>query len=339
MRYLLPYVFASLLVCSTIAGAADDTADEFWKRVVANATSPIDGHFLLEVTRVSRKQNQSESLRTHIEYWVQGSNLRIEVRDQEGRDLNSQVVLKNSGQITLNNFDRDNDRVVVSESAQGSAIAESDRSLWLYFQPLLGRFPFSPLALYRESFDEFSGLSSVGKATSNRVGDLRVVDFTFTNGRRLNFMFRGSQLNPYAAEVFNEQGLLAARLTTEWKTFSSSSTQEIAHSGVFELLNANGLAYRSYEWKHLLAEDIQSSTDPFTWEALSLSPGKKLTITSAEGKETNGGYWDGSKFSDSPLAIGNSTTRRTVVTWLSVLGLCVGLLMFVLKLSRGGMKK
>jgi len=148
----------------------------------------------------------------------------------------------------------------------------------------------------------------------------------------LKYMFQDSELNPYAVEVLNEKGRVVSRLSTEWRSFSSMRSPAIAHSGVFESLNAQGAVHRRYEWKHVLAEDIPVASDPFTWDAMSLVAGKKRIITDAEGRDSTGGYWDGKVFSETPLTVGNVSPLRKLVVWLSVIGLGFGIVLLVLKL-------
>ena len=189
-----------LLSFSVSAIASDEIAVKFWSQVVENAVTPVDGHFIVDIKRTSGALDEPKVMRTTIEYWVRGSDTRFDVNDQAGRDIHSQVVLKNRGETVLDNFDLTNDRVVVGQSAQGSKLAENARSSWLYFQTLLGRFPFPPLALYEESFEEFSGLSDAGSVESTLKGDSRLLTFLFSNGRSLKYIFQDSGLNPQVVE-------------------------------------------------------------------------------------------------------------------------------------------
>ncbi len=341
MKQVSVCFFLWLLSFSVNAIASDEIAVKFWSQVVGNAVTPVDGHFIVDIKRTSGALDEPKVMRTTIEYWVRGSDTRFDVNDQAGRDIHSQVVLKNRGEKVLDNFDLTNDRVVVGQSAQGSKLAENARSSWLYFQTLLGRFPFPPLALYEESFEEFSGLSDAGSVESTLKGDSRLLTFLFSNGRSLKYIFQDSGLNPQVVEVLNKEGGVVTRLTTEWRLFSSTGSRPVAHSGVLESMNAEGAVSGQYEWNHVLVEDIPVASDPFTWDAMSVAAGKKRIITDADGLDLNGGYWDGKAFSETPLTISSVPPFRKLVVWLSVIGLGIGLVLFVLKLvfhSKGLMK-
>ena len=330
-RLLSIYCLVCPLFWGATASVSAEDANDFWSQVVSHATTPVDGHFIVDVARTSDVSTDPKEMRTTMEYWVRGSDVRFDVTDKKGRDVNSQVVLKNGGGTVLNNFDRTSDRVIAAESSKGSNLADTELSSWLHFQALLGRFPFSPLALYEESFHEFSGLGDAGSLESRDIGDSRLLLISLDNGRTITYKFRDSELNPSSIEVTNKSGQLLRRLETEWRPLSSTNTQSVAHTGVLELMSSDGVIDKRYEWNHTLVEDIPPDSNPFTWEALAPAVGKKLVLTDAEGSDTDGGYWDGKEFSDSPFRGSGFLAGGSAFLWLNIVVLSIGVLLLFRK--------
>lgn len=328
MNAFLTVAFFLVCVLATAReGRAFDNAG-LWARIVSNASKPVDGHFIVEMEEVSGTQEESERIKTTIEYWIRGGDSRFDVKDSIGRDFDSQIVLKGAGEIVLNNHDTRDSNVVVMQSSTGSQIGNAERDNWIRFQALLGRYPFCSLALYQESYDEFRRLPDMGDIDIANGEDL--VRFTFDHGVVLAFKFDASTLNPGLVEVTNELGEIKARLTTKWRTLAATGNQ-YAHSGEFEEFNKDGEVDVRATWRHILAEEFKVEEDPFTWAALSPSIGKKLILTNAANEESDGGYWDGTRFAETPLKIAASSTTRDIVRLISILGLALGCVFLVFK--------
>jgi hypothetical protein len=141
-------------------------------------------------------------------------------------------------------------------------------------------------------------------------------------------------LNPYEIDVVNGDGVVKGRLRTQWKNLTPEVAQSIAFSGVLESRNEAGELSVNYEWKHLLAEVLPVSSDPFTWESMNLAVGKKRILVDNENIESSGGYWDGKKFSETPISLVRISPSRKVLIWLSVVGLLLGIILMFFKYLR-----
>jgi hypothetical protein len=265
---------------------------------------------------------------------VRGKNLRFDVDDKEGRDLHAQAVVRGDNAIVFDNFDTTNDRVVVSEATNGSKMSLPSRSMWLHFQKLLGRIPFSPLALYDESFETLSTLNRTCSMDIAEIGNIRELSVKSSEGGLLIYRFNELDLNPYEIDVVNGDGVVKGRLRTQWKNLTPEVAQSIAFSGVLESRNEAGELSVNYEWKHLLAEVLPVSSDPFTWESMNLAVGKKRILVDNENIESSGGYWDGKKFSETPISLVRISPSRKVLIWLSVVGLLLGIILMFFKYLR-----
>lgn len=299
--------------------ASDGDANHFWDQVVANALEPAEGKFVVEIKRTKDAHTEPKRMQTVIEYWLRGRNLRFDVTDKEGRDLHSQVVLLDQGETILHNLDRQSPRVIVGESRRGVKISDDTRINWLYFQTLLGRFPFHPLALYEESFDEFRDMGRNGSASLVTHGDSKTLSFAFPNGRSIVYYFGDFSLDPHKIEIRGVDGIVSCRQLVEWRLLPKKNKQ-FPYSGSLEYIDSTGEITQRYDWRHSSFGEISSADNPFSWKAMSLVEGKKLVITESEGMDRSGGYWNGSAFTVSPLATPRSS-YRTIVMWLSIFGL------------------
>lgn len=324
---LLACIISFIPVLIRNGNTSEDTDN--WAQVVENADKPVDGHFIVEIEEVSDIRGKQEGIKTTIEYWIRGDNLRFDVKDSVGRDFDSQTVLQSGGERVLINQNRKDASVVVMESSAGSMLGDMERDNWSRFQTLLGRYPFSPLALYQESYHDFLNLTEMGKLEVADAG--QVMKFAFDHGVTMKFKFEAANLNPYEVEVANDKGNLITQLRTQWQPFSSSS-KLFAQAGELKEFNDDGEVETISTWKHLLAEELSEEENPFTWSALSPMLGKKLIITNSANEESAGGYWDGTEFADTPLRISTSSNLGKFIRWLSVVGLTLGVVFLFFKL-------
>jgi hypothetical protein len=325
--------FIVLLLLVGGVARADEAAEKLWLGFLENACKPVDGHFVVEITRMPVFTHDEPALRSVIEYWILGTHRRFDVDDKAGRDLHAQVVLRSDGDVVFDNFDTTNARVVVSESAKGSKMSVPSRSQWLYFQTLLGRIPFSPLALYDESFDSLKSLNKLCSLELRVLGQIRELQLKSSEGRVMVYRFNDASVNPYEIEVIGDDGVVDSRLRAEWNVPSGKIGKPIAFSGVLETRNEHGSLVMNYEWKHLLAEEMPSSIDPFAWESMNLAVGKKRILFDSNNEESAGGYWDGKKFSEIPITVtGISPFRRFLIS-VGIVGLLASVFWLLIKFN------
>lgn len=328
------HAFIGLLLLVGGVARADEVAEKLWLDFLENASQPVDGHFIVEITRIPVFTDDEPALRSVIEYWILGTHRRFDVDDKAGRDFHAQVVLRSDGDVILDNFDTTNARVVVSESAKGSKMSAPSRSQWLYFQTLLGRIPFSPLALYDESFESLKSLDKLCSLESRILGQIRELQLKSSEGRVMVYRFKDASVNPYEIEVIDDDGVVDSRLRVEWNVPSAKFDKPIAFSGVLETRNEQGSLVKNYEWKHLLAEEMPNSIDdPFAWESMNLAVGKKRVLFDSNNEESTGGYWDGKKFSEIPITVTVVSPFRRLLISAGIIGLLASAFWLLIKFN------
>jgi hypothetical protein len=320
-------IYASLVYSS------DDTADDFWSLVVKNALTPIDGHFIVEISKLAIDENgiENETIKTEYEYWIRGTDMRYDVKDQVGRSLHSQVVIIDNGETVLSNFSKSNDRVVVQESVKGSGMANAETGKFLYFQTLLGRLPSCPLSLYKERFVEFKSLTSEHQSAMTNEDGIILVKVSPAGGYRIMYSFRGTEVNPFEVVVTDDSGNIISRLMTNWQPTMLNSKYQIAQSGVLESFGQDGSRIQKSTWNHTLVEKLTAEPNPFAWEAMSLPLGKQRRLASSSDGITEGGYWDGQDFSETPIKTHENSVFRLAIKSFSLIGLTIGFVLLILK--------
>jgi hypothetical protein len=150
-------------------------------------------------------------------------------------------------------------------------------------------------------------------------------------GYRIMYSFRGTEVNPFEVVVTDDSGNIISRLMTNWQPTMWNSKYQIAQSGVLESFGQDGSRIQKSTWNHTLVEKLTAEPNPFAWEAMSLPLGKQRRLASSSDGITEGGYWDGQDFSETPIKTHENSVFRLAIKSFSLIGLTMGFVLLILK--------